>query len=85
MHPTGNLTPILVDNSADGMIRDLLTLPNGDLIAVTDTGMVQRLQLCDSCVSNTTLSKIARARLQLAVRLGLAHLVPAASPTPSAG
>jgi TIR domain len=71
MHPTVNVNPILVDNSADGMIRDMLTLPDGDLIAVTDTGMVQRLQLCNSCISNAALAQVAATRLKLAERLGL--------------
>ncbi|HEY1920338.1 MAG TPA: TIR domain-containing protein [Streptosporangiaceae bacterium] len=71
MHPTGNLTPVLVDNTADGMIRDMLTLPDNNLIFVTDTGMVQRLPFCDSCISNVVLAKVAASRLQLAKRLGL--------------
>ena len=70
--PTANLYPALADNMADGMIRDMLALPDGDLVAVTDTGMVQRLSLCDDCISNAALSRVAAARLQLAVRLGLA-------------
>jgi len=85
MYPTGNLWPYLVDDTADGMIRDMLTLPSGDLIAVTDTGMVQRLQLCDSCISTAALSKVAAARLQLAVRLGLARRVPAPAASATAG
>lgn len=72
MYPTDNLAPDLVDNTADGMVRDMLTLPNGYLIAVTNTGMVQRLRLCDTCISNAALAKVAASRLQLAVRLGLA-------------
>jgi len=75
MHPTVNVTPAIVVDTADGMIRDMLTLPNGDLIVATDTGMVQRLTLCDSCISNAVLSKVAAARLRLAVGLGLARKV----------
>jgi hypothetical protein len=71
MHPTVNLTPVLVDNTADGMIRDMLTLPDNDLIFVTNTGMVQRLPFCDSCISNAALAKVAAGRLKLAQRLGL--------------
>ncbi|HUY52598.1 MAG TPA: toll/interleukin-1 receptor domain-containing protein [Streptosporangiaceae bacterium] len=71
MHPTRNITPTLVVNNADGVIRDMLTLANGDLIIVTNTGMVQRLLLCDTCISDASLSKVAAAHLKLAVRLGL--------------
>jgi hypothetical protein len=72
MHPTVNIWPALVVNTADGTIRDMLTLPDGELIIVTDTGMVQRLYLCNTCLSDAALSKVAGARLRLAVRLGLA-------------
>ena len=72
MHPTTNVTPVLVDNTADGMIRDMLTLPGNDLIFVTNTGMVQRLPFCDSCISNAALAKVATGHLKLAQRLGLA-------------
>jgi hypothetical protein len=75
MYPTYNLYPTVVDNTADGMIRDMLTLANGDLIAVTNTGLVQRLQLCDGCISNADLSKVAAAQLRLAERLGLTRKV----------
>jgi len=71
MHPTLNLAPSLVDATADGMIRGMLTLPDGDLIAATDTGMVQRLRLCDGCISNAALAKVAAGRLKLDERLGL--------------
>ena len=71
LHPTVNLTPVLTSNTADGMIRDMLTLPGNKLIFVTNTGMVQRLPICDSCISNATLAKVAASRLKLAERLGL--------------
>jgi TIR domain len=71
MHPTANVTPVLVANTADGMIRNMLTLPGNDLIFVTSAGMVQRLPFCDSCISNAALSKVAAGRLRLAQRLGL--------------
>jgi WD40 repeat protein len=71
MHPTANLTPVLVDDSADGIIRDMLTLPDNELVFVTNAGMVQRLPFCDSCISNAALAKVAAARLKLAERLGL--------------
>jgi WD40 repeat protein len=71
MHPTVNVTPALVDNTADGMVRDMLTLSDNNLIVATDTGMVQRLRLCDSCLSNTALAKVAADRLKLAEHLGL--------------
>lgn len=71
LQPTVNVTPTLTDNTADGMIRDMLTLPDNDLIVVTDAGMVQRLPMCDSCISNAALAKVAGNRLALAERLGL--------------
>jgi hypothetical protein len=36
---------------------------------------VQRLRLCDGCISNAALSKVAAARLRLAERLGLTRKV----------
>jgi hypothetical protein len=33
--------------------------------------MVQRLHLCDTCISDAALAKVAAARRRLAVRLGL--------------
>jgi hypothetical protein len=42
---------------------------------VTDAGLVQRLQLCDSCISNAALSKVAAASLKLDERLGLVRMV----------
>jgi len=81
MHPTQNLTPTVVVNTAAGMIRDMLTLSNGDLIIVTDEGMVQRLNLCDTCISDAALSKVAAAHLQVAEHLGLAR--PQPQPTSS--
>ena len=79
LQPTVNVTPTLTDNTADGMIRDMLTLPDNDLIVVTDAGMVQRLPMCDSCISNAALANVAGHRLALAERLGLATIkrVPA--------
>lgn len=71
MHPTMNITPVLTDSTADGIVRDMLALPGGNLIIVTSTGMVQRLPFCDSCISNAALAKVAAARLALARRLGL--------------
>jgi hypothetical protein len=87
IHPTVNVTPTLVENTTDGMVRDMLTLPDSDLIIVTSTGMVQRLTLCDSCVSDANLARVANDRLQLAKRLGLITLkrVPAGSDTPPSG
>ncbi len=71
LQPTVNVTPTLTDNTADGMIRDMLILPDNDLIVVTGAGMVQRLPMCDSCISNAALAKVAGNRLALAERLGL--------------
>lgn len=75
VQPTQNLVPALVDNTADGIIRSMLALPDGYLIDVTSTGMVQRLPLCDSCISNAALAKVAAGRLTLTEHLGLAVAV----------
>jgi hypothetical protein len=71
MHPTASFHPDLVDNTADGSIRDMLALPDGVLIAVTNRGMVQRMPFCDSCISNAALARVAKNRLELDERLGL--------------
>ena len=72
-HPTRNITPTLTVNTAAGMVRDMLMLKDGDLIAVTSAGMVQRMPFCDGCLSDAALSRVAAARLALAARLGLAR------------
>jgi hypothetical protein len=54
------------------MIRDMLMLRGGNLIVATDAGMVQRIPLCDSCLSDAALAKIAASHLHRASQLGLA-------------
>ena len=74
MHPTANITPSVSINTAVGLVRDMLMLNDGNLIVVTNAGMVLRVPFCDSCLSDASLAKVAAAHLALAARLGLARV-----------
>jgi len=48
-------------------------LKDGNLIVVTNAGLVLRAPFRDSCLSDASLAKVAAAHLALASRLELAH------------
>ncbi len=60
-------------NTAAGLVRDMLMLKDGNLIVVTNAGLVLRAPFRDSCLSDASLAKVAAAHLALASRLELAH------------
>ena len=72
VHPTRELLPAITMSAVDGHIRDMLVLASGDLIAATDAGLLQRIPLCSTCLSNKALAEVAATRLAQGVRLGLA-------------
>ncbi|MBV1855735.1 toll/interleukin-1 receptor domain-containing protein [Catellatospora tritici] len=81
LHPTKNVTPALTVDTLVGRVRDMLTLPTGDLIMVTDAGMAQRVAFCGGCLSNKELATVAADRLTRARNLGLTSETPTPGPT----
>jgi hypothetical protein len=80
LHPTEALTPAVTVASVVGAVRDVATTAEGNLLIVTDEGMVQLVSFCDGCVTNAALAQVAAARLARAFELGLAvRPSPAAS------
>lgn len=75
LHPTENLVPTETITTVDGTIRDLYVDARDDLVAVTDEGIVQRIQLCDACLSNRAMAHDAAARNARSLRLGTARRV----------
>jgi hypothetical protein len=81
LHPTENFTPQLTLDTVVGAVRDMLTLPDGDVVLVTSAGLAERFPLCDDCLSDAALARVAETRLARALELGLA--VPRSTPTPT--
>jgi hypothetical protein len=72
LHSTANILPSETLTSVDGVVRDMYVDRGGELIVATEAGVVQRIPLCDGCVSNRALSRVAAARLALGAELGRA-------------
>jgi hypothetical protein len=72
LHSTANILPTETLTSVDGAARDMYVDRAGELIVATEAGLVQRILLCDACVSNRALSRVAAARLALGAELGRA-------------
>ncbi|HET8682178.1 MAG TPA: TIR domain-containing protein [Micromonosporaceae bacterium] len=83
LHPTGALTPAVAVAVAIGAVRDLAMTADGDLLIVTAEGMLQRVAFCDGCVNNAALARVAAARLDRALALGLAVRPGPTTPTGS--
>jgi hypothetical protein len=47
-----------------------------NLIVATAGGIVQRIPICDACMSNRALSRLAAARLERALQIGIARKAP---------
>jgi TIR domain len=73
-HPTENLMPAVKDATLHGAVRDLLLLPNGELFAATQGGVLAQVPWCEDCVSNRRLAEVAQRRLDRARDLGLTDL-----------
>jgi TIR domain len=82
LHPTQNITPTQTVSSVIGAIRDMLVTANDELIVATDAGVVQRISLCERCLSNHALAAAARKVIEHEVAIGVAKRV---RPRPAAG
>lgn len=72
LHPTVNILPALTVTNVIGEIRDMYASGDDQLLVATAGGILQRLPLCGRCLSNRSLAKLARARLQRGLKLGTA-------------
>jgi hypothetical protein len=80
LHSTMNILPTLTLTSVDGAIRDMLVTSSDDLLVATDAGVVQRIPLCDSCLTDRHLAAVAAAELRRSSELGLTHRVAVSAP-----
>lgn len=72
LHPTVNILPSLTVTNVVGEIRDMYVTAGDQLLVATADGIVQRLPLCDRCLTNRALARLARARLARGFELGTA-------------
>jgi hypothetical protein len=72
LHPTENILPTKTITSVVGEIRDMLTTPNDDLLVATKAGVVQRIHLCEDCLSNHALARVAGSVLNRALEIKVA-------------
>jgi sarcosine oxidase gamma subunit len=75
LHPTANIDPTLTFTVA-GAIRDMFVSTGDDLLVATANGIVQAIPLCNGCLSDRALARVAVARLQRAIALGILHKPP---------
>ncbi len=76
LHSTPNILPTETITTVDGAIRDMYVDHEDNLIVATAGGIVQRIPICDACMSNRALSRLAAARLERAVQIGIARKAP---------
>jgi hypothetical protein len=76
LHSTANILPIETITTVDGAIRDMYVDDEDELIVATAGGIVQRIPICDACMSNRALSRVAEARLARALEIGVAKRAP---------
>lgn len=72
IHPTTNILPTQKITTVDGEIRDMLTTPGDQLLVATRSGIVQRIPLCESCLSNKSMARLARTRIERGLAIGTA-------------
>ncbi|MFI6408523.1 toll/interleukin-1 receptor domain-containing protein [Streptomyces sp. NPDC050548] len=88
LHPQ-NMTPREVVTDLQGPVSGMLVAPaphpggQAQLYVATREGMVERLALCPSCLSNAAMALRAHDMVERAVAIGLAHWVTE-KPTPTA-
>jgi len=70
IHPSENLVPSRAINGVVGRVRDMYVTSANDLIVATDAGIVQRIRLCETCLSNRALAHVAEARLRRGITIG---------------
>lgn len=80
LHPTANILPTLTLTTIDGAIRDMYVTTNDELLVATDAGIMQRIPLCDTCLSDHYLAGRAASELARSSQLGLTHRVPVSAP-----
>jgi hypothetical protein len=76
LHPTKEILPIKVISNVDGEIRDMSVTPANELLVATGSGMLQRIPLCESCLSNREFARVATAEGKLGLLLGTAKRAP---------
>lgn len=76
LHPTAEILPVKVIHNVDGEIRDMLVTPDNELLVATGSGILQRIPLCETCISNHSLARAARAELKQGLALGTAKPDP---------
>ena len=76
LHPTAEILPVKVISSTDGEIRDMLVTAGNELLVATASGILQRIPLCETCLSNHSLAREARADLKQGLVLGTAKPEP---------
>jgi hypothetical protein len=80
LHPQ-NLTPREVITDLQGPVSGLLVAParhsggQAQLYVVTREGMLERLALCPSCLSNSAMARRAHTMVERSVAIGIAHWV----------
>jgi WD40 repeat protein len=75
LHPTENITPAQSVTSVVGAIRDMLVTRDDKLVVVTSAGIVQRITLCETCLSNSALSTVAGKLIRHELAIGVARRV----------
>jgi WD40 repeat protein len=80
LYSTVNILPTLTLTTIDGAIRDMYVTTNDELLVATDAGIIQRIPLCDTCVSDRYLAGRAAAELARSSELGLTRRVPVPAP-----
>jgi TIR domain len=72
LHPTVNLLPEQKITNVVGMVRDMYVTKDDGLLVATTAGIVQRIPLCDSCLSNRAMASLAAAELKRGLKIGAA-------------
>ncbi|MEV5786458.1 TIR domain-containing protein [Streptomyces sp. NPDC052287] len=81
LHPQ-NMTPREVLTELQGPVSGMLVAPalhsgsQSQLYVATRGGMVERFELCPSCLSNAAMARRAHAMVERGVAIGLAHWLP---------
>jgi TIR domain len=72
VHPTVNILPARQITNVVGEIRDMYVAPHDRLLIATAAGIVQRVSLCDRCLTNSAFAESARRLLARGVEIGTA-------------
>jgi WD40 repeat protein len=72
LHPTTDILPTQTIENVVGEIRDMYVTPGNQLLVATAAGIVQRIPLCDRCLSNRSMARLAKSRLERGLAIGTA-------------